>query len=151
MTKDQMQENIRTFLVEIDRVREHAVSLQDMVAQIPDPVEAEAEVKRRVAATIRAAAEKMEAEADSDAAVSGVAQATFDSTGEQSIPESGSVKPFGVFPRDESGDYVLAEAVEQAQAILGQVETEEYPKSEPDEPRLQKYRRHATQTEAAHR
>lgn len=155
MTKGQLQEKLGSILRDYESMGQEIQSLQDMVDDIPDPVDIDAEVKRGVAARMRAFADEMEfvgMETADEAEHTPEAPAESGPDEDPAIHDPGT----GDFqadrtPRDESGDYVLAETMQQAQAILSKVEAEEYSKPEPDELRLRKYRRHAAEIEAAHR
>ena len=145
---EQFQQGLAEAMKEIDNLRGTVESLQEMASEAPESEtsgapDIEAEVNRRVAARMRALAEEMEPVSE---AAEGTTEPDTPDTPEQ---EEHPAAPG--FLTDDSGDYVLAETVAEAQGILGQVESEEYGKEEPDAKRMLKYKRHATQTEAANR
>ena len=139
---EQIRESLGKALETASDLTETLESLQEKAAQLSDAQgqggapDVEAEVKRRMAAKLRADADHLEAGSNVPEAV-------------ETVPEEQPAGPG--FPSDDGVDYPLAETVEEAQRILGQVEAEEYAKDEPDGRRIQKFRRHAAQTEAENR
>ena len=133
---EQLQQGLTDALKDIDQLRGTVESLQEMASETPD---VEAEITRRMAAKLRADADQLEAGSN----------VTHPASDDPAPAEEQPADPG--FPSESEADPPLAETVEEAQRILGEVEAEEYAKPEPDFKRLLTYQRHATQTEAANR